>query len=198
MRTPNTKCCICEKPLYRRPFELKKARFSACMKHRAEAQVLYGQTKAQKEALKLGRPKGTNHLEGIPKSKASNRKRGKSISEYWQAHPEELTERGKKTRGENHYRWNGGSSKLNNSIRTMTENRKWMDATKARDCSCVRCGSVDKLESHHIIGLAELIELYSVTNRKEARNTPELWDIDNGITLCRRCHYAEHERTYAN
>jgi 5-methylcytosine-specific restriction endonuclease McrA len=198
MRTPNCKCVICDKPMYRRPYELKKVRFVACFEHRAEAQVVLGQTKAQKEALKLGRPKGTNHLEGMPKSEASNQKRSISAKQTFAEHPHIVIERGEKIRGENHYRWNGGISKLNESIRRMTENRKWMDAIKERDGVCVRCGSVDVLESHHLIGLAKLIEKHGITNRDEARNTPELWKLDNGITLCQKCHYAEHGRNYEN
>lgn len=111
-------------------------------------------------------------------------------------HPEAIAARGEKLRGERHYRWNGGSSKLNASIRLMTENRRWMDAVKARDGKCVRCGSADDLESHHKRGLADLVQTYGIKSREDARaHAAVLWDIDNGETLCRPCHYAEHGRT---
>jgi 5-methylcytosine-specific restriction endonuclease McrA len=194
MRTPNCKCVICGKSLYRRPRELAKVRWVACLEHRDEAKRLFPVTEAQKNALELGREKGTNHLDGIPKSKESNRKRAKSISCWCKNNLDRVTERGKKTRGENHYNWRGGSSRLNSSIRRLTENRKWMDAIKARDNVCVRCGSVENLESHHIKPLAEIIEENGVTNRDEARKCIALWDLDNGITLCRKCHYEEHGR----
>ena len=60
--------------MYRRPFEINKARYFVCKKHRSEALKLFGNTKKQNEALKLGREKGTNHLQGIPKSKKSKEK----------------------------------------------------------------------------------------------------------------------------
>lgn len=194
MRTPNCKCVICGKPLYRRPSELAKVRWVACLEHRDEAKRLFGVTEAQKNALGLGREKGTNHLNGIPKSEESNKKRSISIKQKLEQFPEIAIERGKKIRGENHYRWNGGSSRLNVSIRRMNENRKWMDAIKARDKACVRCGSTENLESHHIVPLAELIEKLGIKNREDARNCDALWDLTNGITLCRKCHYEEHGR----
>ena len=189
---------ICSKPLYRRPFELAKVRHVACMEHRAEAQRREGQTDSQKAALVLGRPKGTNHLEGIPKSEASKQKRSTAIKRWCDENPADVVERSKKTRGSNHYNWKGGSSRLNTSIRQMNENRKWMDAVKERDRCCLGCGEVENLESHHIIELAVLLVNLNVASRREARECLELWDLANGETLCRRCHYKRHRRTYAD
>lgn len=39
--------------MYRRPFEIKKARYFACMEHRETAKRMYPVTEKQKEALKL-------------------------------------------------------------------------------------------------------------------------------------------------
>ena len=197
MRTPNTKCIVCEKPLYRRPKDMEKARFSACVKHRAEAQKLVGITEAQQAALSMGRQKGTNHLNGVPKTKQSNTKRSQSVKEWCKQNPEAVSARGEKLRGENHYRWSGGASKLNQAIRRMTENRKWMDAVKRRDGCCTQCGSGESLEAHHLKALAEIIQDNSIESVDEARRCPELWDVDNGVTLCQRCHYQEHGRKYA-
>lgn len=196
MRTPNTNCVICGKPLYRRPRELAKVRWVACLEHRDEAKRLYPVTEAQNKALELGRKKGTNHLNGIPKSDESKRKRSMTAKRTFAACPEIAIERGKKIRGENHYKWKGGISRLNKSIRTMTENRKWMDGVKARDKACVRCGSTIDLESHHVKPLVEILEENNVTNRNGARDCIALWDLSNGITLCKKCHYEEHGRTF--
>jgi len=146
--------------------------------------------------LELGRQKGTNHLNGIAKSKESNVKRSIANKAWCKNNAGKVRERSAKTRAENHYRWKGGSSKINVSIRQLEENRKWMDAVKARDGACVNCGNTNKLESHHIIPLSMLLERYSITDRDTARNTPQLWDVSNGITLCRKCHYELHGRKY--
>jgi len=198
MRTPNSKCCICGKLLYRRPCELKKVRYVACIEHRAEAQRLVDITEAQKIALEKGRQKGTNHLTGISKSKESNRKRSDSHKRWCKENPDKVKERAKKIRGQKHYNWKGGASRLNISIRQLTENRKWMENVKKRDTKCVCCGSTDTLESHHIIPLELLISKNGIKNREQARLCHDLWKLENGITVCQKCHYKIHGRKYAN
>jgi len=197
VRTPNSKCIICEKPLYRRPGELSQVRHVACMAHRAQAQVLSGITDAQMRGLSLGRAKGTNHLDGIPKSKESNQRRSSSHLAYWAAHPEQARERGAKIRGEKNWHWNGGSSRFNTSIRQMTEHRKWMEGVRARDGKCLQCGRADCLESHHIVPLAEVLRQNNIANREQARACSALWDLSNGVALCIPCHYSLHGRHYA-
>ena len=195
MRTPNTECALCKKPLYRRAFEFTKARYFACMACRSEAQKVAGITERQHSGLSLGRQKGTNHRAGYKHKEESKRKIGQSNVAFWEAHPERAAARGEKTRGELHRQWKGGVSKLNLSIRQMTENRKWMDAIKARDGCCVRCGSAQELESHHIVPLADIMERLGIASRADARaHAAEVWDLANGETLCRPCHYAEHGR----
>ena len=196
VRTPNAACIVCSVPLYRRPGELARVRHVACMVHRGQAQALSGVTEAQQAGLSLGRTKGTNHRAGYSHREDSKRKASESHKAFCAANPDAVAARGEKTRGEAHYLWNGGSSKLNDSIRRMTENRKWMDAIKARDGHCTRCGSEQALESHHKTGLAALIERLGITSREDARqHAAELWNLDNGVTLCQPCHYNEHGRT---
>lgn len=196
MRTPNAACMICATPLYRRPAELARVRHVACMEHRGQAQAISGVTDAQRAGLSLGREKGTNHRAGYAHRPESKAKASVSHLAFWQANPALAAARGEKTRGEDHYKWKGGISLLNLSIRQMTENRRWMDAGKARDGACVRCASGLHLESHHRVGLAELVERLGITSRDDARaHAATLWDVNNGETLCRRCHYAEHGRS---
>ena len=199
MRTPNTTCLVCESPLYRRPSQLARVRYAACMKCRSKAQVVSGVTAAQHRGLSLGRVKGTNHRNGYSHRPESKAKASVSHKAFCVANPEKIAARGMKTREENHYRWKGGASKLNKSIRLMTENRRWMDAVKEQgQHKCARCCGTDKLESHHKINLSVLIERHGIKNRDDARATAKLWDIANGETLCERCHYAEHGRVYEN
>jgi hypothetical protein len=198
VRTPNTQCLLCAKPLYRRPSDMAKVRYAACMGCRSEAQKVAGITEAQNDGLKLGRPKGTNHRTGYKHREESKQKVAATNKAFWAARPLEAVERGAKTRAEKHYLWKGGIAKLNKSIRQMRENRKWMDAVKERDGCCVRCGSTQNLESHHLRSLSELIETLGVKNRDDARrHATILFDTNNGETLCEACHYAEHGRKLA-
>ncbi len=196
MRTPNTACIICEKPLYRRPFELANIRYAACMAHRAKAQSVAGITEAQATGLSQGRVKGDNRRTGTKHSEATRAKTSASHKKWCAENPDRVAERAKKLRAENHYNWKGGSSRLNVTVRGLHENRKWMNAVKSRDGQCLRCGSTDNLEAHHIIELADLIETHGIKTADDARNTPGLWDLENGETLCRLCHYAHHGREY--
>lgn len=195
MRTPNCACMVCKKPLYRRPADLTRVRHVACMTHRGRAQALSGITPAQRSALSLGRVKGTNHRAGYRHREESKAKTSASNKAYWAENPERAIARGRP--GDKHYRWKGGISKLNCSIRQMTENRRWMESVKVRDGACCRCGSKEDLEAHHKEGLAVLIERLGIMSRDDARvHGAVLWDKNNGETLCRRCHYEEHGRTH--
>jgi len=196
MRTPNAKCTICDKPLYRRPSELAKVRHVACMEHRNEAQAQAGLADAQLTALSLGRKPGTNNRTGYKHRKESKLKTSESQKKWCAANPDRVKARGDKTRGKNHYNWKGGCSRLNAAIRRLTENRKWMDAVKTRDGKCLVCGSIERLESHHIVPLAVLAGVHGITNREQARDCKELWDLKNGMTVCTRCHYKIHGRKY--
>ena len=193
MRTPNTQCEICGKPLYRRPFELKKYNGVCCISCCSE---LYKQREPSPNLI-LGREKGTNHLRGIPKSEGSKIKRAISMVKWCKENPAKVKARGKKCRAENHYNWKGGILNIGQSIRRMWECEKWRDDVKARDQKCQLCGSVKNLESHHIIPIQMIIEIFQIKNREDARNCKELWDIKNGVTLCRKCHYKLHGRKYA-
>jgi hypothetical protein len=87
---------------------------------------------------------------------------------------------------------------INKSIRAMNENRKWMDAVKARDGQCVRCGSCENLESHHEPPFAELLVRFDIRSRDDARRkADQLWSLDHGFALCAQCHYSEHGRSGA-
>lgn len=197
MRTPNTKCIICGKPLYRRPFEIKKARYFVCKSHRSEALKLFGNTEKQNKALELGRKKGTNHLEGIPKSEISKQKRSISMKKLYKENPQFYKDRAKMTRGKNHYNWKGGKTNLNQSIRSLNEMRKWQKTIKIRDKKCQKCGSKKRLEAHHIISVNDMIEKYNIKNRDDAINCKEFWNLNNGIALCQKCHYELEGRNYA-
>ena len=61
-----------------------------------------------------------------------------------------------------------------------TKLSEWSAAVKARDGKCLDCGSLKDLHAHH---------------DKPKSTHPELaLDLDNGRTLCYRCHKATHER----
>lgn len=96
-----------------------------------------------------------------------------------------------KLAGPNNRKWRGGITELNNKIRTCTKYTEWRAKVFDRDgYKCKRCGS-DKggdLIAHHIKPYRKITKQYSITTFEEALACYELWDIDNGITVCEKCH----------
>jgi HNH endonuclease len=52
-----------------------------------------------------------------------------------------------------------------------------------RDCDKSR-----NLEAHHIKSFKAIKVQYNIRTVQDAIGCDELWDINNGITLCRSCH----------
>lgn len=146
--------------------------------------------------LVLGRQKGTNHLSGIPKGKAHKEKMSRIMKEWCENNPDKVKERAKKNRGENHYLWKGGETKISLSIRRMGEMRKWKNEVVWRDKVCQKCFTDIDLEAHHKKTVKEIIEENKITNRDNARACKELWCLENGVALCVKCHCEEHGRKY--
>jgi hypothetical protein len=84
-------------------------------------------------------------------------------------------------KGERSYLWKGGISFENKRIRASIEFRIWREAVFARDnWTCQKCkirGGV--LHPHHIKSFAEYPKLR--------------FEIDNGQTLCKKCHKRIHK-----
>ena len=192
-RTPNTECIICAKPLYRRPGEMARVRYAACMSCRGKAQSVIGVTEAQKAGLALGSRKGFNGRIDYRHRDESKLKTSRKNKAFWAANPDKAKERGAKNRDEHHYKWKGGVARLNTSIRQMHEYRVWARTVCERDGCCVRCGSDERLEAHHTRSFAKMLEDCGVKNRADARrNAVTIFDPNIGKTLCVPCHDAEH------
>lgn len=82
-----------------------------------------------------------------------------------------------KLRGDAHWNWKGGVSSERHLAANSVEWKKWREEVFKRDgYSCVDCGHRGYLEPHHIIPVRS--------------DKSKLFDITNGITLCRPCHMA--------
>ncbi len=98
--------------------------------------------------------------------------------------------RKKKCLGENHWNWKGGLTDLNTRIRHSDEYKEWRTQIFGRDnFTCQECGVRGNwLEAHHIKRFSKIIEDNNIVTLEQAFNCPELWDLNNGITLCDECH----------
>lgn len=113
----------------------------------------------------------------------------KKRSEAHKGRPKSLEAR-KKISGKNHYNWKGGISPLVMKIRSCIKYHKWRLNVYQRDSyTCVNCHQIgSKLEAHHVKSFADIINENKVDTMNKALNCKELWNIDNGITLCKNCH----------
>ena len=83
-------------------------------------------------------------------------------------------------KGEDHWNWQGGKS-ITNDRRDSNKYKQWRNAVYKKDnYRCALCGSKEKLNAHHI---------------KSWKDYPELrYNIDNGTTLCEKCHILYHQQ----
>ena len=179
MRTPNTKCEICEKPLYRRPSEMIEGRRFCCRGCRS---ALYKQERNYNaNGLALGRAwnKGMSKANGdvltYGKPRKEETKKGISMALTGRVFSEEHKEAISKARIE-----------LFDRIgRVGKQERGWKFARwkkeiyKRDNYTCQVCGTKGEITAHHILSWKDYHELR--------------FELENGITLCADCHHKLHK-----
>ena len=87
--------------------------------------------------------------------------------------------------------WKGGITKLTDVFKTTLEYKTWRKAVFERDnYTCVWCGDNrgNNLQSDHIKPRWLIFKENNLTDIKSVIKCKELWDINNGRTLCKDCH----------
>ena len=92
--------------------------------------------------------------------------------------------------GANNPKWNGGTTKLRRRVERSIPYKTWRKAIFERDSyTCRWCGQKGgKIEVDHIVPYSYLIEKNQIRTLDKAIKCKELWDLNNGRTLCRACH----------
>jgi hypothetical protein len=91
----------------------------------------------------------------------------------------------------NKLNWRGGTTLLSNNIRSSEKYKLWRSRVFERDnWTCQTCGKRGSvvLEAHHKKQFIKIIREHNIKTFFEAMNCDELWDINNGVTLCYDCH----------
>lgn len=192
---PNASCLVCGAPLVRDPAKLANAHYFACREHKAQAAKLAGPSAATLEAFKKGRVKGHKRRAGIPHSEDTRQRMAESHRKMWAANPDR---RKAQARGADHYKWKGGVTPLAISIRVCAKSLFWYKQVKrAANFACEICGTRSgKLESHHKRPFAYLMDWYEITSLEQALDCPEMFDLNNGMCLCQRCHAGIHGKKF--
>jgi hypothetical protein len=100
--------------------------------------------------------------------------------------------------GENHWNWQGGVTPLYELLHNIFKYKKWRFDVFTRDnYTCQKCGdnSGGNLEAHHKKPFIVILHENNIITYETAINCVELWDINNGITLCKECHKKEQKLT---
>lgn len=93
--------------------------------------------------------------------------------------------------------WKGGITPIMRYLRTYSKYLQWrIDVFKRDNYTCVFCGDRNYegrgktlvLNADHIRPLYLILADNEITDIANALKCKELWDIDNGRTLCRPCH----------
>jgi len=120
---------------------------------------------------------GHKHTEESKKKESDNSPRYWKGKRFSDSHKKNLSENHADFRGEKSPNWKGGHS------RNREEEKDWRLSIFLRDKRfCQKCGMKGKrsipINAHHIL---------SYTDNPELR-----FDINNGITLCKKCHTEFH------
>lgn len=99
-------------------------------------------------------------------------------------------------RGENSPQWKGGITSIARMVRTCFKYRQWRsDVFERDDYTCQLCGARSKSGSpiylhcdHYPKRFSIIMREYKIISQEEADVCEELWNINNGRTLCRDCH----------
>ena len=156
----------------------------------------YKQTKEHRENCSKARSGEKNHMWGKYGEKNPRGMLGKKHSTATRRKMSEAQ------RGEKNHLWKGGVSAVHHLLRNSAKYNEWRSAVFLRDgFTCQRCGdkTSGNFHAHHKKSLGKLMQ--------EAKNYlplfskydacllyAPLWDIANGITVCKKCHKKLHKK----
>jgi 5-methylcytosine-specific restriction endonuclease McrA len=100
-------------------------------------------------------------------------------------------------RGSNHPNWKGGIKPVAKMVRDSFKYRQWRSDVFTRDnFTCQECFKRGgDIEAHHNKPFSTIMIENNVMSIEDADNCEELWNINNGKTLCEKCH--KKTKTYS-
>ena len=125
-------------------------------------------------------------INGIKKRSISAATKGKPKSLAHRKKVSEARINGNIPRGPEHPNWKGGVSDGWSKLKCSDEYKKWREAVYERDnYTCQWCGDSrgHNLNAHHI--------------KHRSTHSELTCSVNNGITLCKRCHRALHSFTWS-
>lgn len=92
--------------------------------------------------------------------------------------------------GKKNPNWKGGIYPIAKELRTISKYKEWRKSVFERDdYTCQDCSQIGgTLNVDHINPMSLILRKNNITNYNQAIKCNELWDINNGRTLCVDCH----------
>jgi len=97
--------------------------------------------------------------------------------------------------GNKHWNYKGGITTLYHQIRISDNNKQWRKHVFTRDSPTCQVCNDDKggnLVAHHKVPFSYILGFYKIDTFEKAMGCRELWNINNGIVLCIKCHKQLH------
>lgn len=92
-------------------------------------------------------------------------------------------------RGTEHPMYIDGRTPLRHKLLYMPKYTVWRTEVFIRDkFTCQSCGCKGDIEAHHLVPVIHILRKYNINTLEEAEQCSELWNVNNGKTLCRKCH----------
>jgi hypothetical protein len=168
-----------------------QGKFVKGFKHTSESRIKMSITRKKKglrPPLPLGRKLSKETIEKI-----SLKNLGRIVTE--ETRKKMSNARKGKCKGADNPFWKGGTSIFQMIIRGTWKYREWRDFIYNRDgYKCKFCSSCIEINAHHIKSFAKLLKENNIKTTEAAITCEKLWDLNNGITLCKKCHYKLHSK----
>ena len=149
---------------------------------------MFGRFRTVEHRRKLGDSLRGRKLSEETKRKIGNANRGRGHTE---AAKQKMSIAAKLRTGSKNPNWKGGITSIILAIRMLEKSLEWKYQVFKRDNNtCQHCGEKNNqvLQAHHIVPVSELVRKYNIKEVREALDYTEFFNIDNGITYCKRCH----------
>lgn len=90
----------------------------------------------------------------------------------------------------------GGITAINRLIRCSEKYQQWRSDIFERDnWTCQNCRKRGyELHAHHSKRFSKILSEFRIKTLEQALKCHELWDLNNGVTLCKDCHKRVHKR----
>lgn len=144
-------------------------------------------SKEMREKLKLGQQR-RRLRDGYVNSPEAISKRNSTIIKNGGLHSKEHIETCRQRwLGSNNPNWTGTAS-LHVQVRSSEKYKTWRLSIFRRDSYTCMCGNTGKIVADHIKPFSLIMRQNYIETLSDAMLCEELWNINNGRTLCEGCH----------